>query len=1248
MGEKRILTINGAILREKELEQHLEKFGATYNLKAKSDKLTYPIPRLMDNYRAIKETYELLNEHVNLGISIHPAGEWILDNFYIIEESVKCIEQELTKRKYKNFVSIGNGLYEGFARIYVLASEIVNYTDNNIQTGDLEKYLIAYQTKKTLNMDEIWSIGIFLQIALIENIRQICERIYIAQIEKYKVESIIERLVEKNKTNKFIPLKVNKRFKIFADTKYSFIEYLSYKLKIYGKETEKYLEILEEEVEKTGTTVTDVIKKEHFDIALRKVSIGNCITSIKRIQRINFLEIFEKINGVEEILKLDPANIYENMDYTTKDYYRQIIKEISKETKISEIYIAKKLLGLANGGIGKKKHIGYYLFGENKNTLYKKLGYETQKIMSEKQKYKFYISIIIVMTCIFSLLLDLSVLNNTSFIFSIIGFILLIIPISEIVIQIIQYFLNKIVKPKLIPKMDFSKGIDKKNKTMVVIPTILKNREKVIDLMRKLEVFYLANKSKNLYFCLLGDCTESDREIEDFDEEIVQEGLKQVQILNNKYKQEDDTYSIFNFAYRKRKWNESQSKFLGWERKRGALEEFAKFLHGDFDDKKVKEKYWVNTIKNFDIKAEKSNKKAKNYFCKYIITLDSDTELILNSAFEMVGAMAHILNKPEINNGKVTNGYGLIQPRVGVNIDISYKNMFTKIFAGNGGIDSYTNAVSDIYQDNFGEGIFTGKGIFDIETYLNTLSGEISENTVLSHDLLEGCYLRCGLATDILLMDGYPTKYNSFVSRLSRWIRGDWQIVKWLKSNKLNLLSKYKIFDNIRRSLFEVSTIICGLYFFVLGRVCGFNSFWIMFLLVFVTILPFLLEILNIVIFKKDGEQKQKTFTSKIGGIKGAIYRICLSLGCLPHKAYVSLKSICISVYRMTVSKKNLLEWTTSEDAERNAKNSTFSYYSLMWVNVLFGIFAVIASLFFVNNYIAKLFWLILGVWWAIIPLVMCDISTEKKYIKKDLNKEQKDYIKKIAKDTFSYFKDNLTKENNFLIPDNYQQDRKERYINRTSSTNIGLSLLVVMSGIDLGFIYYEDGLELLKNIIETIESLEKWNGHLYNWYNIKTKNPLIPRYVSTVDSGNFVGYLFVLKMFLKDGELRQRVNKLIEETDFSKLYSKEHNLFSIGFNVEDGNLTDSYYDLLASEARQASIVAIAKNDITSKHWYTLSRTLTILNNKKGLVSWAGTAFEYLMPNINIPTFSGSILDESCKFAIMSQIEYAKKLGLPW
>ncbi len=1249
MKNLRILNIEGALLNKQELYHHLEKVASTHNIKSKSEKATYPIPRLLENYMVIKEVYHMLNEHIKLKISIHPAGEWLLDNFYAIEEITKSIEKEMTVKKYTNFVGIANGKQQGFARIYVLASEIVNYTDNKINKEILEESIRAYQTKKNLSMDEIWNIGIFMQIAIIENIRQILETIYVSQMEKFKVESIVERLIDHmpKREQKYENFKTSKTLKIKSyDLKYPFVEYMSYKLKKYGKKTESFLKVLEEEVEKTGSNVSEIIKREHFDIAVKKISIGNCITSIKKLQRINFLEIFEKINGVEEILRADPANIYDQMDYKTKEDYRNKIKEIAKKTKISEMYIAKKLLELAkdakeNNQTEKQTHIGYYLNGENVNLLYQKLQYRENKVMSSKKKVKIYLGGI----CLFTILLSVSLAmyypqKTESLWIKVISFLLLLIPISELVIQIVQYMLSKIVKPKRIPKLDFYQGIPEDAATFVIIPTILSSKEKVVEMFRKLEVDYLANLSKNLYFCLLGDCKESKQQEEPYDREIVKVGLEEAEKLNRKYK--NYTFPSFHFIYRRRKWNEGEGSYLGWERKRGALTDFTEFLLGNMGKQEADEKFNTNTLEEYQNKLPK---------IKYIITLDSDTDLSLNTAFELVGTMAHILNKPEIQDGKVINGYGLIQPRVGVNLDISYKSLFTQIFAGSGGVDSYSNAISDTYQDNFGEGIFTGKGIFDLNLYSKILKNEIPENTVLSHDLLEGSYLRCGLATDILIMDGYPCQYLSFMARLSRWIRGDWQIIPWLKNKKLNLLSKYKIGDNLRRSLLEIAILITGIYFLLLGNIYHVSTIVPITLLVITSILPFVLEILNVIIFKKEGEQKQNTFTPKTSGIKGAIYRGFLTFSVLPYKAWISLKAISKTLYRMLVTKKHRLEWMTSEEAEKSQKGDIINYYRTMLFNVVFGMICLLYFLFTKN--IVGIF---TGILWILAPSFMWLISKEiiEKEPKDRLNSEEIKYIEEVGQRTFNFFFDNLTEENHYLMPDNYQEDRKNLYVDRTSSTNIGLSFMATIAGVDLGYMELKQGLELLKNILNTVKQLPKWHGHLYNWYNIKTKEPLIPRYISTVDSGNFVGYLYVVKAFLEEQNqeelkpLIQDVKIMIDQTDFSKLYSKDHRLFFIGFNIEENKLTDSYYDLLASEARQASLVAIIKRDVEVKHWNSLSRTLTMVNHKKGLISWSGTAFEYLMPNINIPRYKGSLIDESIQFAEMCQMQYAKALEVPW
>lgn len=724
-----MLNINGAVLNKNQLENYLQKIASDHILKNKSDKNTYPVPRVKENYEFINMVYVLLNEHLKNDIPIHPAGEWILDNFYIIEKTVKTIIRDLSLKKYENFLGISNGNYKGFARIYVLASEIIAYTDSKIDGDILSNLLKSYQNKNTLSMDEIWNIGLFLQIALIEKIRGLCEKIYSSQIQKYKAENIIERLVE-NKKQDTLKYKNLPSYKTdilgYGEMKYPFIEYMSYRLKSYGKQSYSFLKILEDQVEMMGTNLAEVIKKEHFDIAVKKVSMGNSITSINTILRINFLEIFEEINGVEEILKNDPVRVYESMDYKTKIYYRNKIKDISKKTKISEIYIAKKCLELAqnsydklvqevenkedsnhfdksknldlqmNDNINKKNesfeltddinnkqsdktdindkkldiikdnnkvinlkksHIGYYLIDDGKQELLSNLLNKKIKFASYEKKAKIYISSICIFSLIFTFMIaSLMYFQTRNILISVILGLLCFIPVQTIIVQIIQYLLSKLVPPKMIPKLDFTNGIPKENSTMVIIPTIIKSKDKVEELMKKLEVYYLANKSENLYFTLLGDCSSSNKEIESFDDIIVKAGMNMVNLLNEKYK--DENFPKFNFIYRKRFWNESEAKFLGWERKRGFINQFNSYILG-----KTKNPFKVNTIE--DWKKDNNLNLPK---IKYIITLDSDTDLALNSALELTGAMAHVLNLPILNHAKdqVLDGHAIMQPRVGI------------------------------------------------------------------------------------------------------------------------------------------------------------------------------------------------------------------------------------------------------------------------------------------------------------------------------------------------------------------------------------------------------------------------------------------------------------------------------------------------------------------------------------------------------------------------------------------------------
>ena len=1085
----KVLNIKGINLEEKQLEKYLIQEAEEHIIGKKSDKRTYPIKILRKNYLNILRTYELLNKHIKLGITVHAAGEWLLDNFYVIEETVKRIKKSITRKQYMKFPGIMNGKYKGFARIYVLASEIVAFNEEVISEEKILNAIRSYQMRKILSMEEIWNIGLFIQLAIIQKISDMCNRIYDSQIEKYKVENIYERLVEKkiNSERKFNE-KIRNKKKI-TDMNYPFIEYMVYKLRRTGKKGSPYIEILEKQLNKFGETIDDIIQKEHLYIATIKIQIGVNITSIKSVNRINFEKIFEKTNKIEEILNKDPSGYFQIQTDDTKELYRNRIKEISKKIGVSEIYITEEILKLCykyknTSDIEDKRkiHVGYYIIDDGIIELKEK---KKKKKIKQKKKNSFskiYISLALVIP----FLTDFILTSKTSIEMGWKTFLFIVqyIIIYKINIKIINYILSKIRKTQKIPKVDFSNGIPEDAKTVVAIPTILDEEEKVEKMIRKMETYYLANKDKNIYFSLLGDCTTSEKEVENLDRNIIEIGIKKTEELNKKYNEKNR----FSFLYRKRRWNPKEEKFLGWERKRGLLLQFNNLLIS-----KKNEDFIANTLINFEEKI------------RYVITLDSDTNLVLDSAQKMIGAMYHILNRPIIKNNIVVDGYGIMQPRIGITLEDSQKTLFTKIFSGNPGIDLYTNNIFDIYQDCFKEGIFTGKGIYDLNVFQVVLEKKLPENRILSHDLIEGNYLRCALLSDVVLLDSFPTHYLAYIERENRWIRGDWQIANWIekkvgkKENNICSINKFKIFDNLIRSIFPIVELF--LLFFSIAK----GIIQLLMICVISLFITTILEIINKIIYKKSITEEKvyadKQFYKNFSGIMGNLLRNGIEVSILPEIAFNSLSAIAKTLYRLK-KKKKLLEWKTSDQADKNMINNLEYYYKKMIINVVLGIL-----MFGVLNPLG----MVLGTLWLFGPYIGWKIS-QKIYYNQNASDSSKKYLNDLAVETWKYFSETINEENNYLVPDNYQEGRKNEYVNRTSSTNIGLEILSIISANDLGFIKKKEAIDLLTKVIEVVVNLPKWNGHLYNWYNIKNLHPLKPEYVSTVDSGNFIRVFICIK----------------------------------------------------------------------------------------------------------------------------------------
>ena len=1218
-----------------------------------------------ENFNLIYNTYKILEKSADLKVPVHSAGQWILDNMYIIEQEYFTIKEEKKVLKNRKLPIIKASDGEKYISIYFLANELVEENKGVVNQWLIEEKLKEHQKNSYLSSEELNLFMLMVKIALLKFIARVCENVMHSQLQKLIVEEILgNEQIEffEDNSRSMAKFKSVRDFKEYIlneekikNSNTSFIEYMAFRLKEYGQKGEKFLKYLKNEAEKIGFTVESAIIKEHMEIAKTTDYIGRAIISYKQIQGINFREIFERVNKADETLKEDYTGQFKKCDYKTKNRYRAYVIKLAKKYNVSEIYVAKKAVECSKKY---KKHVGYFLIGDDKWLLKKELGkaYIADKLylnIIKPARSILYVLGILGLAALITLFVNMKLVTFDSAAATVISYILSFVFALEISEKLVCYILRKLIKPKVLPRFDFAKTIDKEYPTYVVMPTIISSIEKLDSMINKMEVTYLANRSENMYYMLIGDCMAADKKIIDIDKKILSYAEEKLDALNKKY--ESDRV-LFNFLYRKRVYSKSEESYMGWERKRGALAQFNKLVLGKLSEREKDAAMWLI----YDDIAP----------AKYIITVDEDTSLSLNTAKDLVAIISHPLNKPILaKNGKIIKeGYGLIQPSVGLDIESANKSIFSKIFGGFGGLDIYTTAVSNTYQDVFGEAIFCGKGIYDVEVFEKIVAGEIPENLVLSHDLLEGSIVRTGLASDIEVQDSFPNNYISYMKRNHRWYRGDMQIIKWLISpfSKLNLLSKWKIFDNLRRPLLDVFALLALIFATFISN----RGFVAAFLATFFAInFGYVLSIFNRLIFGKFAHSKELQYIPIIHGIQADFLSMCFNYITIPYKAYMCLNAFITSLYRMLISHKHLLQWTTAETLEKTAKN-TLSYYSINMIsNIITGLILIFLPFGSITaNYIIDLK-LVIGICFILAPFMAYLLGKDHLLARKRrLNEKEEKEVLEIGRRTWEFFSTMMTKANNYLPTDNFQENRRFKIANRTSSTNVGFGILSIINAYDLNYITKEDAIARLENIMNTVEKLEKWNGHLYNWYNIKTLEPLRPRFVSTVDSGNFVACLYVLKDFLyklsderdfymkgqkvsQDERLTKMLTltlKLIEDTDFTLLYNMERNLFSIGYDEESNKLVDSYYDILMSESRLTSLISIATRRVTSKHWFSLSRNLVKMDGYKGLVSWSGTAFEYYMPYLFNKSYEHTLIDQSLFFAKYSQMKYVKSDNIPW
>jgi cellobiose phosphorylase len=1373
------------------------------------------LPRLADNARVLLAAYDVVT--ATPGQRIVPAEAWLLDNFYLIEQQIGLARRHLPRGYSRQLPRLVDGPSAGFPRIYDLALELISHMDGRVDSDNAVQFIAAYQTVEPLKLGELWAFPIMLQLALLENLRRVGLRIACRREERDAAITWADRMLA---TAEREPKQLIQLLAEFANADVPltapFVEEFYTRLQAQGTAMAFVQTWVEQKLLEQGVTATQLVEAASRTSATNQISIANSIGSLRFIGAMDWKNYVESLSVVEQKLLEDPAGMHASQDFATRDRYRHVIEDVARgctHSSCSELEVAREAIVLAQSAAEqlssnhRSAHVGYYLIDHGRHMLERavdcRLSWRSlASRASQHFRLLLYLGPILLLTALATSVVLFSFGGFEPYdwrywFFAITG----TIGASALVVPLANLLVTLVLPPRALPRLDFSQGIPSVHRTMVVVPSLLSGVQEIDDLLEALEIRYLGNRDPNLFFALLTDFRDAPERTMPDDDALLAHARAAVQALNETYC--EDRPCIFYLFHRPRVWNPYEQVWMGYERKRGKLEQFNALLRGG------EQAAFSDIVGDASILAS----------IKYVITLDTDTQLPRDAAHTLIGNIAHPLNRPvyDADKGRIVAGYAILQPRASISLTSATRSRFAKLFAGESGIDPYTREISDVYQDIFGEGSFVGKGIYDVDAFRQAVDGRFPENLILSHDLLESGYARSALVTDVDLIEEHPDSYAAEASRRHRWIRGDWQLAGWLlprvpgpsrpyeliglnaskakrQPNPLTALSVWKIFDNLRRSLVSPSlfALLAG------GWLFGPGLAWIWILLVAaVVFLPTLLGAV-IELIRKPEERDllvHLILTGKSAGRSAVLTLLTLVL--LPYDTLICLDAILRSGVRMLFTRRGLLLWHLRSYARRNARRTLADYFMEMWVAPVVAL--LLAFAVWQTRSAEWFFWAPVLLLWLMSPVVGWWISRPLLSPVPELTVEQRAFLRESARRTWRFFAEFVGPQDNWLPPDNFQEYPVPLLASRTSPTNIGMALLADLAAYDFGYICTGELLRLAGNTLATMEGLERYRGHFYNWYDTSTLKPLHPQYVSSVDSGNLAGSLLTLQAgllelkdqpvlssnaflglqdtlqvlvehlpaspnpdlaekvkFLQDtlhtltlpelapeaqpqtlaaadslldkihsvggallallpadididGELyywakafdqqshalqdelgflvpepkqfntiptlvelaRARtvgtgaassaaadrlriIDDLVDRCremgvmDFGFLYDKTSGLLSIGYDVGERRRDPSCYDLLASEARLASFLLIAQGQIPQKHWFALGRLLTSHGGDVSLISWSGSMFEYLMPQLIMPSYENTLLAQTCKAAVSRQIEYGQQRAVPW
>ena len=1362
--------LRAELFNSEQLQRHAVALAEQHEL----DPRTGPnrlLLRLADNEQMIIQAYDLLTSVEAEGRSVPAAGEWLLDNFYLIEQQIRLTRLHLPRTYSRELPRLLTGSAAGFPRVFDIALELIAHVDGRVDEENVSHVVRAYQSVTPLTLGELWAVPIMLRLGLIENLRRVSAHVAQRRRDRNLATAWAGRLLaaaEKEPATVLSLLAEMAR----SDPPFSsqFVEEFCGRLHGQNPLLATVQSWVQHHLTEQGLTHEQLQRADNQNTAADQVSIGNSISGLRFLNAMDWRKFVEDKSIVEQTLLNDPAGVYAGMDFVTRDRYRQCVEGISRQSGFAEEAVTHAAIQLATeaaareGSAGRTAHVGFYLIDKGRPQLERlvRVHWSLRRTLTRTAR-RF---------PIFCYLGSVSAITAAGACLGLgpvffmgwqdwrfwLLLMLIITAASQMAVALVNLLTSVLLSPRLLPRLDFSEGIPERDRTMVVIPTLLTSPQAVADLVEGMEIRYLGNRDPNLLFALLTDLVDASEEAQPDDADLLRLVREGIRSLNARYSSEGVT--VFHLFHRPRVWNPHERLWMGYERKRGKLEQFNALLRGGPRDP------FDEIIGDLEILPS----------IRYVLTLDTDTGLPRDAARKLIGTMAHPLNRPRLDPiaGRVVEGYAILQPRTPIGLLSANRSRFAQLSAGEAGIDLYTREVSDVYQDLFAEGSYVGKGIYDVDAFRQVTAGRFPENLILSHDLLESGYARSALVTDVELHEDHPASFAAEMSRRHRWIRGDWQIAGWLLPrvlgpttkrlpNTLTALGWWKIFDNLRRSLVppaQLMLLLCG--WLIAPEPTGFWTLFVLLLLLLPVLAATLAELLR--------KPRERTRAIHLNAVLKSLGRQMaeagLMLSTLPYRAVIHLDAIAVSGGRMLFTRRGLLIWHTPRYARRNGCTTLIGFVQEMWIAPMFAV-AGVAGLALTRpaeltvSGPLLLLWLLSPVigWWISRPIVARQPV---------LSEAQKAFLRGLSRQTWRYFEVLVNAEENWLPPDNFQEVPTPVAAARTSPTNIGMALLANLAAGDFGYLSVGQLLDRTDKTLTTMERLERYRGHFYNWYDTRTLKALRPFYVSSVDSGNLAGALHTLRsglLELKDqsilpprvfaglcdtlemssspavdrlreklqavpapdlpaalawlqelsreaaalpatgdaegqwwthalvrqcGAARDDLQLLSREApsfdhvptlqelagavtgggraaariryidqlaqrcaemaamDFTFLYDPACDLLSIGYNVTDHRLDPSHYDLLASEARLASFILVAQNQLPQDHWFALGRQLTTHNGSMALLSWSGSMFEYLMPLLVMPTYEHTLLDETYRAVVVRQIEYGRQRGVPW